>query len=539
VRFGVALAIIVAGLGVGFLAYSNGWGPLDAPAQRYSTTVRPDAAATLEANDVDVRVPAGAVTRPRELRLDAVDAQDEIPFAALHGRRMDIHLGRKLRRSATIEFSLPSGAPPDTQFFAVTRPNADAPWRAVRSTRRGDRLMVRTRHFSDWRLASFSRNAASRVVSDLYREAFPSRVDRPKACKQQAGEGTVEVEPSEDPAVFACLAVSGGNYELRLYSNRAVGMTVPVPEGWWLAETSSPTLGEAASAALTRLGEALPGGDDGGGAVLLPAAGRVTLRSSGASPAEFDVRADNSGATIDLLLAVAPKGNSEEVSEQVKCLFESFGAARDLDLKRSVRNGAECLGDSVPLTARVFLVGQALQAVAANLDALRGKADSTVRVRFGPEEVAPPESAGTPGLTGPLLTTGLPSAEIGSSLDEVEQRTGTTLDRQEFCASPAGDGSDLYFNYEGDTITTVVVSGDSEITTKSGIGIGDPLDNVFTTYGDAERITGAESFGQGPDALYRDESGNGVVFWADADGTINLMAAGNADLLAESVEFCA
>ena len=137
------------------------------------------------------------------------------------------------------------------------------------------------------------------------------------------------------------------------------------------------------------------------------------------------------------------------------------------------------------------------------------------------------------------MTTGLPSAQIGSSLNEVEQRTGAVLDRGPFCASRVGAGGDLFFNYEGDTITTVVVSGDSEITTKSGIGIGDPLDKVFTTYGNAERITGAEESGQGPDALYRDESGNGVVFWADPDGTINLMAAGNADLLAQSVEFCA
>jgi len=146
---------------------------------------------------------------------------------------------------------------------------------------------------------------------------------------------------------------------------------------------------------------------------------------------------------------------------------------------------------------------------------------------------------GASGLTGPLMTTGLPSAQIGSSLNEVEQRTGAVLDRGPFCASRVGAGGDLFFNYEGDTITTVVVSGDSEITTKSGIGIGDPLDKVFTTYGNAERITGAEESGQGPDALYRDESGNGVVFWADPDGTINLMAAGNADLLAQSVEFCA
>lgn len=101
-----------------------------------------------------------------------------------------------------------------------------------------------------------------------------------------------------------------------------------------------------------------------------------------------------------------------------------------------------------------------------------------------------------------------------SSLDEVEQRTGVTLDRQAYCASPTSDADSLYFNYEGDTISTVVVDRGSDITTKSGIGIGDPLDKVFATYGDVERITDSERFGQGPDALYRDDSGNGIVFWA-------------------------
>jgi len=146
---------------------------------------------------------------------------------------------------------------------------------------------------------------------------------------------------------------------------------------------------------------------------------------------------------------------------------------------------------------------------------------------------------GASGLTGPLLTTGLSSAEIGSSLSEVEQRTGLTLDRQGLCASPPGDVDGVSFEYEGDAISTVVIGRNSAITTKSGVGIGDSLDKVFATYGDAERITGLESFGQGPDALYRDGSGNGVVFWADADGAISLMAAGNADDLAERVEFCA
>lgn len=528
---------------VGYLAYSNGWGPLDAPAQRYSTTVEPDATTTLETADVDVQVPAGAVTRSRELRLEAVDVEDEIPFAAVHGRRMDIDLSRKLRRNATIEFFLPSDAAPDARFFAVTRSSADAPWRAVRGTRRGDRLVVRTRHFSEWRLASFSRKAISDTLSRAYREAVPTRVDRPDNCDQQPGEATVTVEPGDDPAVFACLRQSGDSYYLRLHSNRAVGMTVPIPEGWSFEDTSSPSLGEAASAALTKIGRSLPGNADGGGVAFLPATGYVTLRVPGGSPAELTTLADNSGTVFDLLLVAVAKSTDNELrgesAESVNCLFEYFGAVRDLDLKGQIRKGAECLDDAIPLAARVFLVADVFQAAAANLDAIRGKANSTVSVSFDLAEATPPDDAGTSGLTGPLTTTGLPSAEVGSSLDEVEQRTGVTLDRQTYCASPTSDADSLYFNYEDDTITTVVVDRGSDITTKSGIGIGDPLDKVFSTYRDIERITDSESFGQGPDALYRDESGNGIVFWADPDGAINLMAAGNADLLAETVEFCA
>ena len=163
------------------------------------------------------------------------------------------------------------------------------------------------------------------------------------------------------------------------------------------------------------------------------------------------------------------------------------------------------------------------------------------RLRLAPEAGAraPAGEAGTSGLTGPLLTTGLPSAEIGSTLVEVEQKTGVTLDRQEFCASPTGDGSDVRFVPEGDAISMVVISGDSEIRTKSGVGIGDPLDKVFATYGDAERVPGSEDVGQGADALYRDESGNGVVFWAQPDGKISTMAAGRVDVLDGLVEFCA
>ena len=167
-----------------------------------------------------------------------------------------------------------------------------------------------------------------------------------------------------------------------------------------------------------------------------------------------------------------------------------------------------------------------------------GKRGSRLQLASGAEVEAPGAEAGTPGLTGPLLTAGLPSAEIGSTLDEVEQRTGVTLDRPEFCASPAGDGSDVRFVYEGDTISMVVISGDSEIRTKSGVGMGDPVEKVFATYGDAERIPGSEDVGQGADALYRDQSGNGVVFWAQPDGKISTMAAGRVDALDGLIEFC-
>jgi hypothetical protein len=385
VSYGLATLVASTALALGYLAYSNGWGPLTSPTERYSATVKPGSVTALTAGDVEVRIPAHATARTRTLTIEVIDAPDDVQFADVHGRRVDIDLPGRLRRRGTLDFALPSDAASDARFFVMTRHEHDSRWRAVGGTRRGGRFTVRTRDFSEWRLASFSPAAIGREVRDVYRVSVDTRVDRP-GCSDRDGDGRAEVEPSGDPPVFPCLSRVGEDYDLTLHSNRAVGMTVPIPEGWRHTNTSSPTLGEYGSSVLTDIGEALPGGDEGRGAVLLPATGQVTLRSSGARPAKIRVFADNSGTVLDLLLVAVSKSKDQKVraafAKYAKCLFEAVGGVRDLKAKTTIKAIASCLDDAIPLLARVLLVGDVLQVAAANLDAIRGKASGTVRVRF-------------------------------------------------------------------------------------------------------------------------------------------------------------
>ena len=384
-RLGLAVAALLVLVAVGYEAYSNGWGALPRPTEHFSTVAGPRERTVLDAGDARIIVPRRAIARRHALEVDVVDQRDDVQFGAMRSRRVDIHMPGTLRRRAVIAFDLPKDAPSDTVFFGVTRRDSAARWRAVRGSRTRDTLRIHTRHFSDWQLASFSPSAIGRRVRDIYRDSVDTRVDPPD-CSTSVDDGSTAVVPADDPPVYVCLERTGRDYSLTIYSNRAVGMTVPVPDGWTHTHTSSPSLGEAASSALTDIGAALPG-SDGGKAVLLPATGQVTLRSSGARPAKLDVFADNSGSVLDLLLVAISKSKDSKVrakfAKYSKCLFETVGAGRDLRVKKTIKAAAGCLDDGIPLLARVLLVTDIAQTAAANVDALRGKANGTVRVRFG------------------------------------------------------------------------------------------------------------------------------------------------------------
>jgi hypothetical protein len=400
------LPTLVGLLLVVWLAHSRGWGPLSAPAEHHATNVSPNAGGRVAGSGLDINVPVGAVSTPTALTFDAVDDSSQPSFAAAHGRRFDIRVDHRLRHRATLTFDLPRDRQAEQRFFVLRRPAPQAAWEVARGRLDGGAYVVRTARFSDWRLASWSPSGLRKRAGGFIDPTVDTRIDEPDCPNVPAGV-SVEVSPASDPAVFACLVGQGDGYELTLHSNRAVGLSVAVPDGWRVTSIYGRSLGEALSDALTQAARSAPGTAGNGGRIaLLPSTGQLVLEASRPRSAVFGVSVDNAGATLDLVLAFLAKARFGKATESqqrqraqamdaVECLYDAQEVLRRPEVDDSVRAVLRCLTvvNDMPRLAKVLLLGEIVKGAAAQVESVKdsfdGSSSPQVTVRFGDDEPEP------------------------------------------------------------------------------------------------------------------------------------------------------
>jgi len=145
-------------------------------------------------------------------------------------------------------------------------------------------------------------------------------------------------------------------------------------------------------------------------------------------------------------------------------------------------------------------------------------------------------------IVGPLTPPAVGPIQIGMTKRQAEQASGVRFTRPgPFCAKAVRKARGVALEFTHGRVAAIVVAKRA-IGTAAGIRVGDSVEQVRSTYGEAVSVNGVTQAGgerlvlTPPDPA---EQAYRIVFWADTSGRVVLMAAGSAGDVENRVEFCA